>query len=147
MAWTSAWPHSAPAALRDGERAVVLIEDHLAYAEAFSEALAEAAPGVRVVVFARGEPAIHWLTDATTWALPRAVFLDLGLPDMTGLAVLSFLRQEARFRSVPVIVLTGSSAPEDVRRTALLEATMYEVKPDDWEGLLALVGRCQRWLR
>lgn len=57
------------------------------------------------------------------------VVLDLNMPDMHGLEVLRFLRGHARFRSLPVVVLTTRD-DEESRAAALHEgATLYLTKP------------------
>ncbi len=136
-------------ARREGRPVVVIVDDHRAYANLVVEALSEEAPHLLALAFTRGEAAVEFLTNAAGSGLGgviRAVFLDLGLPDMTGHAVLSCVRQDAAYQRVPVIVLTNSTAAADVRRSAVLEADAYEVKPDTYEDLLALVRRCRCWL-
>jgi len=39
--------------------------------------------------------------------LPHLVLLDLNLPDISGLAVLQWIRAQDRLRSVPVVILSG----------------------------------------
>ncbi|HUT12463.1 MAG TPA: response regulator [Thermoguttaceae bacterium] len=39
--------------------------------------------------------------------LPHLVLLDLNLPDMSGLAVLQWIRAQRRLRTVPVVILSG----------------------------------------
>jgi two-component system chemotaxis response regulator CheY len=57
------------------------------------------------------------------------VLLDLNMPDMHGLEVLRFIRGQAAFRSLPVVVLT-TRGDEDSRAAALREgATLYLTKP------------------
>lgn len=57
------------------------------------------------------------------------VLLDLNMPDIHGLEVLRFIRGQAAFRSLPVVVLT-TRGDEDSRAAALREgATLYLTKP------------------
>lgn len=57
------------------------------------------------------------------------IILDLNMPDMHGLEVLSFVRSHQRYRSVPVIVLT--TRDDGASRTAVLDAgaSLYLTKP------------------
>jgi CheY-like chemotaxis protein len=48
------------------------------------------------------------------------IILDRGLPDLDGLEVLRRLRQQARLKQVPVVMLSASALPMDV--TACMEA-------------------------
>jgi two-component system, chemotaxis family, chemotaxis protein CheY len=57
------------------------------------------------------------------------VLLDLNMPDVHGLEVLRFVRSHARFRELPVVVLT-TRADDESREAALGEgATRYLTKP------------------
>lgn len=57
------------------------------------------------------------------------IILDLNMPDMHGLEVLSFVRSHQRFRSIPVVVLTTRS--DSASRSAVLDggASLYLTKP------------------
>ena len=63
------------------------------------------------------------------------VLLDLNMPDMHGLEVVSFLRSHATFCEIPIIVLTTRGDEES--RTAALAAgaTLYVTKPFEPAGL------------
>ena len=57
------------------------------------------------------------------------VVLDLNMPDVHGLEVLRFMRAHARFRTLPVVVLT-TRGDEESREAALREgASRYLTKP------------------
>ena len=88
------------------------------------------ANGFTVQAVATGEGG---LTQAALWR-PDAVVLDLGLPDMDGLAVLGRLRE---WSHVPVIVLTVRDSDED--KVSLLDAGAddYLTKPFSIVELLA----------
>ena len=69
------------------------------------------------------------------------VVLDLNMPDMHGFEVLRFIRSHARFRDIPVVVLT-TRGDETSRTTALGEgATLYMTKPFAPESLAPEVQR------
>jgi len=72
---------------------------------------------------------------------PDVVLLDLGLPDIDGMAVLERLREWSR---VPVLVLSVRDGPED--KVAALDAGAddYVTKPFAFEELLARVEALSR---
>lgn len=68
---------------------------------------------------------------------PNLVLLDLNLPKLSGLEVLRRLREDPMMESVPIAVLSSSTADADVRRTTALGIRVYLTKPD---SLLRLEG-------
>lgn len=62
--------------------------------------------------------------------------LDLNLPRVDGWTVLAKLRTNAQLQTIPVVVLSTSSQPEDEIRALALGARRYVVKPDDFYGLV-----------
>jgi two-component system chemotaxis response regulator CheY len=55
--------------------------------------------------------------------------VDLNMPDMHGLELLRFVRQNDRFQSIPVIILTTKSDEESRRDAMHAGATAYMTKP------------------
>jgi DNA-binding NtrC family response regulator len=72
-------------------------------------------------------------------AAPDVVLLDLRMPGMDGLEVLSELK--ARAPTVPVVMLTGSGQVREAVRSIKLGAVDYLTKPIDREELVAVVRR------
>lgn len=62
---------------------------------------------------------------------PRVIFLDLRMPEIDGFEVLRRLRRSAKTRAIPVVVVSSSDQPEDVRRSYALGANSYLVKRFD----------------
>jgi CheY-like chemotaxis protein len=60
---------------------------------------------------------------------PDLILVDLNMPGMDGFELLNALRASPATRSLPVVVLTTSSSPEDMRRSRELGAQTYIVKP------------------
>jgi CheY-like chemotaxis protein len=65
---------------------------------------------------------------------PSLILLDLNLPRKNGREVLAEIKADASLRSIPVVVLTTSLAPEDVRTCYQLHANCFLVKPVDLES-------------
>lgn len=62
---------------------------------------------------------------------PRLVVLDLKLPKVSGLEALKSIDEDERLRNLPVVVLTSSSDPGDIRNAYASGANSYVVKPVD----------------
>jgi len=59
------------------------------------------------------------------------VLLDIGLPGLSGWEVLKRIRASERTRRTPVVMVSSSDRPEDVRRSYELGANSYLVKRGD----------------
>jgi chemotaxis family two-component system response regulator Rcp1 len=78
---------------------------------------------------------------------PDLILLDLSLPEVDGRAVLQEIRRDERLRHIPVVVVSGSQALEDVVRSCELHANAYVTKPiNPVQFLAALNGIEQFWL-
>jgi len=80
-----------------------------------------------VTVIDNGRDALNYL--ASTETPPLAIFLDLYLPGLNGIHVLEKLRHDPRYKTVPVIVMTGSVDPNDLKECLRLGVTAYLPKP------------------
>ena len=69
---------------------------------------------------------------------PNLLLLDWGLPDLSGLELLKWLRKE-RGESLPVIFITGRGEEEDIVQALKTGADDYMVKPLRREELLARI--------
>ena len=67
----------------------------------------------------------------------QLMILDLNMPDMHGLEVLHFIRNQAKYRTLPVVVLTTRG--DDVSRQAALQAgaSAFMTKPFAPQALAA----------
>lgn len=90
-----------------------------------------------------GAEAIEYLLGASRGEerrLPRVVFLDLKLPKVSGLEVLSRIRANEGLSGLPVVVLTSSSEEADMRDAYRLGANSYIVKPVEFEKFERVVS-------
>jgi CheY-like chemotaxis protein len=67
--------------------------------------------------------------ELATQLQPDIVLLDLNLTDMSGEALLRQLRADSRTRSIPVVIVSGDTAPGTIGRLADLGVAGYLTKP------------------
>ena len=80
-------------------------------------------------LFAKGE-----YSERNPLNLPKVVLLDLKLPKINGLEVLSQIRGYARTKLLPVVILTSSQEESDLIESYKLGANSYIVKPVEFEN-------------
>ena len=134
-------------------RAILLVEDNPDDVEITRRALRAGAAAVELLVARDGQEALDYLlrqgphaADAA-WRLPDLVLLDLNLPRLTGREVLEQIRATPALRAVPVVVLTTSHRPEDVRELYAAGANTYIEKPQDFQRFVRVLQTLQAyWL-
>jgi len=76
-------------------------------------------------------------------ALPRHRFdlivTDINMPDINGLELVSFVKKNAAYRSIPLVIVSTEGSTRDRDRGLELGADAYLVKPLDPEGLCEVV--------
>ena len=94
---------------------------------------------------ADGSAAIDYLTalppkDKTKASdVPNLILLDIKMPKTDGLEVLAWIRKQARFATLPVVMFTSSANPEDVLKAMALGANSFVVKTGDMLQLKNMV--------
>ncbi len=83
--------------------------------------------------------AIMYMNEST----PDVVFMDLNMPGLGGMDVISYMAREPHLAEVPVIVVTSDDQPETAEQVRALGARALLVKPvklDDLEAVLKQIG-------
>lgn len=82
-------------------------------------------------LFARGRYEGRDINDS-----PKVVLLDLKLPRINGLEVLSAIRADSRTQTIPVVIVTSSAEDPDVRTAYQLGANSYVIKPVQFDSFM-----------
>ena len=129
-------------------KSILLVDDDANFAELTRACLLHGAGVASEVVLARdGVEAIEHMFHpgrAAPEEIPGLVLLDLNMPRMDGFGVLRKMRAAERTRFIPVVILTSSVDPEDVRMAYSLGANGYLDKFSDgmaWDELVRSVAR------
>ncbi len=124
---------------------ILLVEDNDDHAELIRRTLDEQPWAAQVVHISDGESALDYLHRRGSWIepdqspRPHVILLDLRLPRIDGIDVLTSIKQSADLRHIPVVILTTSSAKHDVARAYTAYANSYLVKPFGCEEFRDLV--------
>lgn len=135
----------------DRSEAVILhVEDSPADARLFREGLSDDV-GDRLHRVGDGATALTFLRQRPPYEeapRPELVVLDLDLPKRSGIEVLKSIKADDDLRTIPVVVLTSSDAPEDVEAAYRRHANAYLRKPMGVDECESLAERIEAfWLR
>jgi len=121
---------------------ILLVEDNEADVGLTTAAFRDALVDARIHLVQDGEEAMAFLArtgrDADT-PLPDLVILDLSLPKGDGFQVLEAIKADARLKTIPVIVMSGSDREEHQSRAYRLQVAAYIVKPADKDKYFAAI--------
>jgi CheY-like chemotaxis protein len=121
---------------------ILLVEDNLGDARLTREALKEGKVYNNLHWVKDGVEALEFLNRTgrhKSAPRPDIILLDLNLPKKDGREVLQVIKGDDRLMQIPVVVLTTSSAEEDVFRSYKLHANCYVTKPVDLDKFLQVV--------
>lgn len=120
-----------------GKKRIVLVEDDLDVASFLTKFLKS--HGCRIYHAKDGVIALKLIQDV----LPDLVLLDIMLPKMDGIEVLTHLKDTPETKQIPVLMCTALDQMTDVETCIKLGAEGYLVKPFDldrvWEKINAVL--------
>ncbi len=117
---------------------ILLVEDNLGDIQLITEALEETGAKPTIISIRDGIEAIRFLRNEPPFQdapKPSIIILDLNLPRKDGRGILAEIKADPDLAITPVIVLSGSDAPQDIHACYALHANCYIVKPRDFHGL------------
>lgn len=113
---------------------ILLVEDNPADVRLTMEALKDSSRNIKLHVVENGLEALHFLRKEKTYRespTPDLIFLDLNLPKKNGQEVLAEIKEDKNLKQIPIVVLTISSAEEDIVNAYENHANCYITKPLD----------------
>jgi chemotaxis family two-component system response regulator Rcp1 len=133
-----------------GRREILLVEDSQGDVRLIREALREICGGHVLHVVNDGVEALAFLHRTGAYVSaprPDLVLLDLNLPRKNGREVLYEIKRDEQLRDIPVIVLTISTAEEDIMTAYRLRANCYVIKPVNLDNFFRVLNSVARyWL-
>lgn len=95
-----------------------------------------------------GEEALEFLYKQGEYSnapTPGLMLLDLKMPRVDGFEVLKTVKQDAKLKKLPIIVLTTSNREKDIQLAYSLGCNSYIVKPVNYEKFIEAVKTIQRY--
>lgn len=118
---------------------IVMIEDDEGHAKLIEKNIRRAGVNNQIVAFVDGATALAYLlgsdgTGASNAGRHLLILLDLNLPDMTGVDILSRIKGNTHLKRTPVVVLTTTDDSREIQRCYDLGANVYITKPVNYDG-------------
>lgn len=130
---------------------MLLVEDDPGDQELTRRALMSDVHRVDLRVVNDGEQALDYLyrrgaySDLRSAPPPDLMLLDLNMPKLDGREVLKAIKDDPRFRLMPVVVLTTSQQETDVLRSYDLGCNAFVTKPVDIDHFIDAIRRLQSY--
>jgi CheY-like chemotaxis protein len=121
---------------------ILLVEDNPGDVRLTEETLKEFRVLNHLSVVGDGVEAMAFLRHEGKYAKasrPDLILLDLNLPKKDGREVLKEIKVDEQLKRIPVVILTTSSAEQDILNTYELHANCYITKPVDLDQFSAVV--------
>ena len=117
---------------------ILLVDDDAIDRELFIDAIHLAGKKYTVAEAFNGKAAMEYLN--TTDLLPGLIILDLNMPVKDGRETLAEIKNHETYKSIPVCIMSTSSAHFDVLNAYNEGASLFLVKPLDFKELIEMLS-------
>jgi CheY-like chemotaxis protein len=111
---------------------ILLIEDDSDDIELLKDAFEQNKVSCNIDVVTEGDKAIPFLENNPE--RPHVIVMDFNLPKLHGKEILSQIKASKDFHNIPLMVLTTSASPDDMRYAFSMGAHKFVTKPNTMEG-------------
>ena len=124
---------------------IILVEDNESDAEFTLRALRKSSPVSHILHFQDGEEAVEYIFSTGQYEnrniheTPRLIILDLKMPKLNGLEILTKIKGDERTQHVPVVLLTSSKEENDIANGYKAGVNSYVVKPVAFDELVKVI--------
>lgn len=129
---------------------ILLVEDNPGDVRLIKEAFKDAIFPYNLMVAGDGQEAMEIIKHGhkSEAYRPNLIILDLNLPKKSGREVLKEIKSDEELMSIPVIILTTSSAKEDIQETYHNHVNAFITKPVDLDRFINIVKSIQdHWIQ
>jgi DNA-binding response OmpR family regulator len=111
---------------------IFLIEDDIDDIELLQESLKDNHAEYTMNVVREGDKVSSYIKECTV--LPHVIIMDFNLPKVHGKDILKTIKSFEGFKEIPLLVLTTSTAKDDIDYSYKMGANKYLTKPSDIKG-------------
>lgn len=132
--------------MAERELIILLAEDDDGHAYLVQQNLADAGLANRIVHVPDGQEALDYIrrTGAFAGRVPNGpllLLLDINMPRVDGIEVLRRLKDDAATADLPVIMLTTTDDPREIKRCYELGCSSYVTKPVEYDRFIEAIRR------
>jgi len=127
---------------------ILLVDDNPGDIRLTQEAFKESKIINNLNVVEDGAEAIDFLKKVGKYenvSTPDLILLDLNLPKKNGREVLAEIKEDKILKLIPVVILTISTAEEDILKSYKLHANCYITKPVDMNQFIKIVRSIENY--
>jgi CheY-like chemotaxis protein len=123
---------------------ILLVEDNEGDILLTTEALEESKIINKINVMRDGKAAVNFFETLNSKNdYPDLVLLDVNLPKMSGHEVLNYIKNNEKYKRIPVIMLTTSSSEKDIMQSYNSHVNCYITKPIDVADFVTAIAKVQ----
>lgn len=128
---------------------ILMVEDDPGDQKLIKKSLSQYLEPDQLQIVENGDEALEYLEnsilDPQNHPMPEIIFLDLNMPGMGGKEFLKIIKDDERFCTIPVVVVTTSDAENDIVESYKLHAAGYVQKTSELEKLQKVVDKLARY--
>ena len=118
---------------------IIMIEDDEGHARLIERNIRRSGVNNEIVPFSNGTAAVNYLFGRDGTGLDHRgrallILLDLNLPDMSGIDILRWVKENRYLKTAPVVVLTTTDDSQEINRCYDLGCNVYITKPVNYDS-------------
>jgi len=117
---------------------VLYIEDNKSAIDLVNKILVTQLPMVRLITSMYGKKGLELALNSN----PDLILLDIDLPDIHGSEVIRLLKENPKTKSIPVIITSADTSPNQIDKLLKLGAEEYITKPIDVISFVNSIASC-----
>ncbi len=119
-------------------KVILMIDDDRSERGLFEEAIKKVGSDITCYLAEGGKEALEIMSNKDN-ILPKVIFLDINMPEMSGWVLLKNLKENETYKDIPVIMYSTSSYQRDIDMAMQFGAVSFCVKPENFKILIKIV--------